>query len=136
MRELAVWVVITDGLGACICSNRDGVTTLVPNGTVSKRDSFTVDWEARFRNAYGNWYDRGRDEESEPSGRSFATELAAFLRKAACEHSYDGIVVIATPRIADELQDALSPETRELMVGSIVRDVNELAVPRSRYAYN
>jgi protein required for attachment to host cells len=82
----------------------------------------------------------GTDEAFEPSERpvwsagvrpgfkhKFATELARILRDGASEEAYDGLIVIAAPRIMGELQRALAPETRRRLIGEIVRDLPDTA---------
>ncbi|HXJ01772.1 MAG TPA: host attachment protein [Micropepsaceae bacterium] len=53
----------------------------------------------------------------------FAGHIAQILQEAAAEQAYDGLIIIAAPYIADELERALDPRTRALLVGDVVRDL-------------
>jgi protein required for attachment to host cells len=116
MRD-TIWVVITDGATARICSSEDGVTTLIP--ALGQYESFAGQDEVWTPGRTQAW-----NVSQAPSfKRQFASELARILRDGASEDAYDGLIVIAAPRIMGELQRALAPETRERLIGEIVRDL-------------
>lgn len=136
MNQASIWVVITDGASTRICSSGEGVTTLIPALHYAASEPRPEDREFSFRNAYAGWDSGARGKRIETPCRRFAKELAAFLREAGRERAYEGVILIATPKIADELQDVLSPETRALLVGGIVRDRSGQNSGESSYAYN
>ena len=136
MREIAVWVVITDGLSARICSNGDGVAILFPRDAASDCLADEWDTETRFRHAYAGWHAAGAGRHIASAKRRFVEELAAFLRDGARERAYDNVVLIAAPQIADDLHEVLAPETRALLVGGILRDGNGGNAPRSAFCCN
>jgi protein required for attachment to host cells len=57
----------------------------------------------------------------------FTDHIAQILGEAAAEHAFDGLVIIAAPHIASEIERALSPRARALMIGEIVRDLPAVA---------
>jgi protein required for attachment to host cells len=57
----------------------------------------------------------------------FADHIAQILGEAAAERAFDGLVIIAAPHIAAEIERALSLQTRALMIGDIVRDLPAFA---------
>jgi protein required for attachment to host cells len=118
MRD-TIWVVITDGATARICSSEDGVTTLLPTlGAVENFAGADEAFEPSER-----WISSPRVQPS--FKRQFASELARILSDGASEEAYDGLIVIAAPRIMGELRNALAPETRKRLIGEIVRDLPE-----------
>jgi hypothetical protein len=48
--------------------------------------------------------------------------VCQVLLEAAHERAYDGLVIIAPAETAARFEDALSPETRALLIGRIVQD--------------
>jgi protein required for attachment to host cells len=48
--------------------------------------------------------------------------VSQLLLEGAREGAYDGLIIIAAPAVAAELEDALAPETRALLIGEIVHD--------------
>lgn len=48
--------------------------------------------------------------------------VSQLLLESAREHAYDGLVIIAAPPVAAELEEALAPETCALLIGQIVLD--------------
>jgi protein required for attachment to host cells len=118
MRD-TIWVVITDGATARICSSEDGVTTLIP--TLDPVETFADGveaWQSAERPVWNARPAAGR--------RKFATELARVLHDGASDDAYDGLIVIAAPRIMGELRQALAPETRRRLIGEIVRDLPDV----------
>ena len=57
----------------------------------------------------------------------FAGHIAQILAEAAAEHAFDGLVIIAAPQIANEIERALGPQTHARMIGGIVRDLPAVA---------
>jgi hypothetical protein len=93
MTDACLWVVFTDGRTASICSTGNGLTRLVPNGS--------------------------SDPEDVSCGWRFTAELARILQQGAASGAYSGLIVVAGSDMLDELQDALGPETRTLLIGGI-----------------
>jgi hypothetical protein len=48
--------------------------------------------------------------------------VSQLLLEGARERAYDGLVIIAAAPVEAELEEALAPETRTLLIGKIVRD--------------
>jgi protein required for attachment to host cells len=48
--------------------------------------------------------------------------VSQVLLEGARERAYDGLVIIAAPTVAAELEERLAPDTRALLIGNIVRD--------------
>jgi protein required for attachment to host cells len=70
------------------------------------------------------WYRmQGRSFSIRRTTSVLAGHLVQILSEAAREGAYDGLVVIAAPEIARELDRALTPETRARLIGEIVRDL-------------
>ena len=123
MRKARIWVVITDGMSARICSTEDGsVHPLIrhsPEGVIPA-DSLANREEERSQ----AWYRmRGQSFSIRRTTSVLAGHLVQVLAEAARERAYDGLVVIAAPGIARELDRALTPETRIRLIGEIVRDL-------------
>jgi protein required for attachment to host cells len=57
----------------------------------------------------------------------FMDHIAQVLGEAAAERAFDGLVIIAAPHIAGEIERVLTPQTRALMIGDIVRDLPTVA---------
>lgn len=57
----------------------------------------------------------------------FTDHIAQILGEAAAERAFDALVIIAAPHIASEIDHALAPQTRALLVGEIVRDLPAVA---------
>jgi protein required for attachment to host cells len=82
---------------------------------------------AWYRFKGGQGFLRGRKAQ-------FAGHIAQILQEAAAEQAYEGLIIIATPEIADELERALDSRTRALLVGDVVRDL-PVSDPSSPVAY-
>jgi protein required for attachment to host cells len=57
----------------------------------------------------------------------FMDHIAQILGEAAAERAFDGLVIIAAPHIAGEIERVLTPQARALLVGDIVRDLPTVA---------
>jgi protein required for attachment to host cells len=114
-KNAIVWVLITDGATARICSTGDAGT--IP---VLAPDFSTPDWDER---AYRAWFRADCRRLFSSGRRQLALHLAQLLHEAASEGAFNGLVVIASPQIRDELQRALSMETRALLIGNVISDL-------------
>ena len=122
MREKNVWVLITDGETARICSTRGGHTTPIPTPPPRSALGGQDDRAARA------WQGGNRRSTFDRSAkRDYAGYLAQLLLEAGREGAYDGLIVIAAPEIMKELNLALAPETCARLIGGIVRDVAHFA---------
>jgi hypothetical protein len=124
IRDACVWVLITDGVTARICSTADGVATpiIAPVPASGRLDhSGDADWDDRV---YRIWF-RGESQRffGGSAKRQFALHLAQLLNEGAEDRAFDGLIVIAAPQIRTELQHALSARSHALLVGEIVRDL-------------
>ena len=75
MQSDAIWVLITDGVQARVCSTAEGLTMPLAVPAFAPRSGAHSD-------------------------RRFANNLAEFLRDAAAEGAYRGLIVIASPAVA------------------------------------
>jgi protein required for attachment to host cells len=106
MRNARVWILITDGVSARICSTEDGsVHPLIrhlPQG-VALADTVANREEEHCQ----AWYRmQGRSFSIRRTTSVLAGHLVQILSEAAREGAYDGLVVIAAPEIARELDRA------------------------------
>ena len=121
MRNSRMWVLITDGVSARICSTSEGIARAItaPADAPSRPVG-----EALDKRASEAWYimDGSWRRMGGVTGH-FTDHLAQILGEAAAEHAFDGLVIIAAPHIAGAIERALSPQARALMIGDIVRDL-------------
>jgi protein required for attachment to host cells len=130
MREANIWVLITDGETARICSTREGLTT--PISAVTPCAAFAGREEAIF-NA---WHGRNRrDGFDRSANRTYAGYLAQLLFEAGREGSYDSLIIIAAPDFVKDLNRALAPETAARLIGSIVKDVPHFPAPEASASF-
>jgi len=129
VRNGCIWVLITDGMSARICSSANGTTTVLPMRAFAPPGSggFADDDGAgrpglMSSKRYRSLFHKSREH-------LFAGSVARFLRDAGDDGAFSGLIVVATPEIAGALNEALAPETRALLIGQIVRDVEDSAVP-------
>ena len=115
-----IWVVITDGRSTRICSCQDGIATPItaPNFQLSERD-----FDDRDVMAYRAWFKAERQPMlSQNPYRQHLLHIGQVLLEAARERAYDGLVIIAAAPIVAQLESALAPETRALLIGKIVQE--------------
>jgi len=125
MPQGGLWVLITDGVTARICSTGDGMTTPLPMHGLAASE-----WD-RWANGLGLGLHGSASRPAFFRGgkRLFAGSLAEFLQQAGREHAYENLAIIAAPQIAGPLNDALAPETRARLIGKIVCDVEDCETP-------
>ena len=115
-----IWVLITDGVNAFICSSQDGLTTHI---TTPFLELDKPDLDAADLRAYKAWFKaEGQHRLSQNPAHQHVWHLSQLLLEAARQRAYDGLIVIASDGIATLLNDALAPETRALLMGKVVRD--------------
>lgn len=125
MRNARIWVVIMDGLSARICSSGDAAA--IPITPPTEIRCGAID-EPRTKRLSEAWYFLGRRHGCLGGASSqFIQHVAQILGEAAAEHAFEGLVIVAAPEIAGQIERALSPGTRALMIGDIVRDLPTLA---------
>jgi protein required for attachment to host cells len=121
MDHRRIWVLITDGVCARICSSGDGNVALIapPEDLVFDTNKCSPDDMARawYRFNGGSGFLRGPKTQ-------FAGHIAQILQEAAAEGAYEALIIIAAPQIAEELEHALDARTRALLIGDIVRDIS------------
>jgi protein required for attachment to host cells len=124
MRETRIWVLITDGATARLSSTGDGATTpiLTPHAAaILPQDGADAE---RLQRLIRNWFRSDKPPLLGAGGKGrFIGHIAQILHEAAVEAAFDGLIVIATGKALAELQMALSPATRALLVGEMVRDL-------------
>lgn len=121
MHHSRIWVLITDGFSARICSSGDGNVALIapPEDLVVDSNKCSPDDMARawYRFSGGSGFPRGPKTQ-------FAGHIAQILQEAVAEGAYEALIIIAAPQIAEELEHALDVRTRALLIGDIVRDLS------------
>jgi hypothetical protein len=92
MQDGSIWVVFTDGETARICYGGQSITIVPVADAVGRSD-----------------------------GGDLISEVADLLSMGAREGGCFGLILVGTPHIINDLRDALSPESRALLIGEIVR---------------
>ena len=125
MPNPRIWILITDGVSARICSTKDGTTTAIVAPTELRPTASEDPGNKRKSEA---WYLLGgKSSFMRGPTAHFTDHIAQILGEAAAEHAFDGLVIIAATHIASEIERALSRQTRALMIGDVVRDLPALA---------
>ena len=115
-----IWVVITDGISTRICSCQDGMTTPI---TIPCFNLDGPDMGHRDVVAYKVWFKAERQIRlSQHPRHQHISHVSQLLLEGARERAYDNLVIIAQAPIADQIENALAPETRALLIGKIVQD--------------
>jgi Protein required for attachment to host cells len=125
MPDGCIWVLITDGITARICSTAEGMTTRLPMHGLTASE-----WDC-WANGLGLGLPGATPRRAFFRGgkRLFATFLAQFLQQAAQEDADEKLMIVAAPRIAAALNTALAPETRARVIGKMVCDVEDSETP-------
>lgn len=114
-----IWVLLTDGVNSRICSSEDG--TAMP--ITSPAFDFAPNSEEWDLTAHTAWFKAERQSRlSRNAKRQHLLYVSQLLSEAAREGAYDGLIIIAAEPIATELEDAVAPESRALLIGKLVRD--------------
>src|SRR3979409_2169769 len=118
MRNTRIWILITDGVSARICSNDEVRTVAITAPRETRSRAMGDPPRQRIDEA---WYLQG-GKSSLMGGTSahFMGHIAQILGEAAAERAFDGLVIISAPQIASEIKRTLSPQTRALVIGEIV----------------
>jgi len=125
MRNNRIWILITDGVSARICSTSEGITRAI---TVPTEAPFTSTAHPGNKRASEAWYiSGGRCSPMGGATAHFTGHIAQILGEAAAERAFDGLVIIAPPNIAGEIERVLAPRARALMIGDVVRDLPAVA---------
>ena len=115
-----IWVVITDGASTRICSCQDGTATPITAPNFQPHG-----WHSDDRHVTANraWFKAEQQTSlSQNPRRQHLAHIGQVLLEAAREHAYDGLLIIAAAPIAAQLENALAPETRALLIGKIIQD--------------
>jgi protein required for attachment to host cells len=125
MRNNRIWILITDGVSARICSSSDGTTTAITAPIDLNSAAIEGPENKRISEA---WYFSGGTSCLMSGAMSrFAGHIAQILAEAAAERAFDGLVIIAAPQIASAIDRVLGPQIRARMIGEIVRDLPPVA---------
>ena len=125
MRNTRIWILITDGVSARICSTSEGTATAITAPTEARSTSVGDPANKRASEA---WYLLGgRSSLMGGATAHFTGSYRPNPGEAAAERAFDGLVIIAAPHIASEIERALTPQTRALLIGDIVRDLPAVA---------
>lgn len=125
-----IWVVITDGVNTRICSSRDGMATPITTPLFHVHGSALAEWDLR---PYRAWFKAERQNHlSRNPRRQHLLHVGQLLLEGAREAAYDGLIIIAAPGVAAELEDALAPEALARLIGEIVRD-HTISAPADVY---
>jgi protein required for attachment to host cells len=121
MRNTRIWILITDGVSARICSTDDGSTVAITAPQEARSSTIGEPTHEMMDEA---WYLRGgRNRLMRGTSAHFADHIAQILEEAATERAFDGLVIIAAPHIASEIERSLSLQARALMIGDVVGDL-------------
>jgi protein required for attachment to host cells len=121
MPNTRIWILITDGVSARICSTDDGGTVAITAPQEAQSSPMGEPSRQRIDEA---WYlQGGKSSLMHGASAYFTGHIAQILGEAAAEHAFDGLVIISAPHIASEIKRALSPQTRALMIGKVVGDL-------------
>jgi hypothetical protein len=116
-----IWVVITDGNNTRLCSSDDGAAMPIHSPVFDAKEE--ADDYARDLRACEAWFKA--EHATRPTRnprRQHLVHVSQLLSEAAREAAYDGLIIIATDPAATELNEALSPDTRALLIGRVIRD--------------
>ena len=115
-----IWVLITDGVSSRLCSCHDGMATPITTPLFDVDGTASDDRDVK---AYKAWFKAERQKSlSQNPRRQHVWHVSQLLLEGARERAYDGLVIIAAAPIAVELEEALTPEARALLIGNVVRD--------------
>ena len=115
-QSARIWVLITDGANAQLCSCQDGSGVPIAPPCFERSSSLGTDLRT-----FSAWFKaEGQSRISLDAPLQHLLYVSQLLQEAAREGAYDGLVIIAAAPIATELEDALSPETRALLIGKVV----------------
>jgi len=113
-----IWVLVTDGVNTRISSCQDGMATPITTPFLHRDCSDEPDL-----GALNAWFKvEGHHRPSRSPITQHLLHVSQLLREAARDKAYDGLIIIAAELIQAELEDALAPETRALLIGKIIRD--------------
>ena len=124
MRNARIWILITDGASARICSTDDGSTVAITAPTEAWPSAIGEPARQRIDEA---WYLGRKSSFMRGATAHFTDHIAQILGEAADERAFDGLVIIAAPHIASEIERTLSLQTRGLMMAAVVRDLPTFA---------
>ena len=125
MRNTRIWILITDGVSARICSTNDGTAIAITAPTELRSTAVGEPIDKRMSEA---WYLLGgRSGSMWGATARFADHIAQILGEAAADGAFDGLVIVAAPHIASEIERSLPPRARALIIGEIVRDLPVIA---------
>jgi hypothetical protein len=120
VHSARIWVLITDGVSSRLCSCHDGMATPI---STSLFDLHGAAPDGRHLRAYTAWFKPETQKRlSQNPQRQHLLHVSQVLAEAARERAYEGLIVIAAAPIAADLEEALTVETRALVIGKIVRD--------------
>jgi hypothetical protein len=84
---------------------------------------FAPEPDGRDLTAHTAWFKAERQSRlSRNAKRQHILHVSQVLSEAARERAYNGLIVIAAEPITAELEEALAPECRALLIGKLVRD--------------
>jgi hypothetical protein len=119
-----IWVVITDGVSTRISSCQDGVTTPI---TTPCFNLHGPDMGYRDVVPYSVWFKTERQIRLSQNPRhQHIAHVSQLLLEGARERAYDNLVIVAQAPIADQIENALAPETRALLIGKIIQDCADI----------
>jgi hypothetical protein len=124
MPNPRIWILITDGVSARICSTDDGSTVAIMAPQEARSSTMGEPPRQRIDEA---WYLQGGKSSLMGGIRPLHGPIAQILSEAAAEQAFDGLVIIAAPHIAAAIERALSVQTRAMMLADVVRDLPAFA---------
>ena len=113
-----IWVLITDGVNARICSSEDGLARPISAPIFPPEGAFD-----RHVSVHEAWFKADGQRRLSPNPRrQHLWHLSQLLLEGARDGAYDGVIVIAAAPVASVLREMLAPETCALLIGDVVLD--------------
>jgi protein required for attachment to host cells len=135
-KKETTWVVVCDGARGRILVNQGRGTGLDeiesaenPDARASTR-TLGTDRPGRTHVSPG----QGRHGMTPPADwhefekERFAKEMAAMVNTAALENKFDGVVLVAPPRVLGDLRKALNTQAAAKVTGEIGKDLTQISV--------
>ena len=134
MKPAKTWVLVADGASARVFDFHAGQRSL---HRVHAMDSE----EARMKTSEIMSDNEGRRSDTGPNQRStvgpadaqrhakgeFSQDVAAWLDKAAAEHRYEKLVLVAAPQMLGDLRKALSKPAAEKVMKEVAKDLTQFS---------
>jgi len=135
-KKQTIWIVVCDGARGRIFVNRGRGTGLSEIENAENRDA-RVPTRALGADRPGRTHDSagaGRHAMAPPADwhgvekERFAKEITAMVNTAALENKFEGVILVAPPRVLGDLRQALNAQATAKVTGEIGKDLTQLSV--------